>query len=1026
MKFPDIFRKSGNRTLSAKRPINWNLVYAFLIPFCSMLLVMMAGRYEPFGNDRALLYSDEYHQYYPFFLSFRRALVNGDGLLWNWDVGMGMDFLGLYSYYLASPLNWLCVLFPEGWMLEYFAMLSPIKLGFAGLFFAWFLQGVFHKKDFSSAVFGGFYALCAFALAYQWNIMWLDSFALLPLVMLGMVKLLKDKKFILYTVALFFAFASNYYIGYMVCIFVLLTFFCYEICRFPGFKRFFADFGRMALFSVLALGMTLVLTLPGLTSLLQTNSVDDSLLQTPPSSSSGVITEQTTPTTKNAIEAVLETFGLNICGPYEKNYWEDYHEDYSKAQSAYTAYHDALDNGRFHFKLAYDYYTACIPLYLTAMRRIAGNLGGGQALGFMEGLPNVYCGIGTVLLAFMFLLAKEVKWRDKICSLLLVLFLMVSFIDRRLDFAWHGFHFTNMIPYRFSFLLSFVLLYMAYHAWTLRHRFKLWQIAIAAILTVGILACSDNRTDYAYLAFNLPFFLLTVCILLLNCAERMLPTRAERTNLPAGLIQRHSNLISGALVCVLALELAMNVVNFGTRFPYTGVADYPIGGKDSQQIIAIMKEREDENDFYRTEVARSQTLNDGALNGYHGISTFSSSANSNVTAYLKNLGQAALPEWNRYCYEETSPVSNLFLNLKYLVVRNDYVAENSCFNELYSIGDITLLENNAYLPLGFLAESSMAHANLGTVYEAFDKQNRLFSAATGLPDKVWTPLNEDSLTITSTEATLSSQSSSGYSTFTGSESGGTIHYTYTIEQEGLLCMNMNFSSELFYYAYVNDYNVHGDYVNLPQLTSVAYVRPGDTVELVLYCNANTYYSATITAAVLDEEVFRRGYDILNASTLDITSFESTRIEGTIDCNRSGLLYTSIPYNGNWEVYVDGQKAKITLVENAMTCVMLEEGNHEVTFVYRNKAFTVGLIVSLVCLSVFILLIVLEFRRRRNTPPAAAEESDIPALAVADEEAPTAPAEESAASGEAEPAPEAAERIADLPPLDTADTSGETE
>ena len=35
------------------------------------------------------------------------------------------------------------------------------------------------------------YALCAWALGYQWNIMWLDTFALLPMVMLGMISLLQ-------------------------------------------------------------------------------------------------------------------------------------------------------------------------------------------------------------------------------------------------------------------------------------------------------------------------------------------------------------------------------------------------------------------------------------------------------------------------------------------------------------------------------------------------------------------------------------------------------------------------------------------------------------------------------------------------------------------------------------------------------------------------------------------------------------------------------------------------------------------
>ena len=171
---------------------------------------------------------------------------------------MGLDYLGLISYYLSSPLNLLCVLVPEHMALELFSLLMPLKLGFAGLFFAFFLKSIFKKNDFSICVFAGFYATCAFAMAYQWNVMWLDSFALLPLVMTGMVRLLKDRKFILYTVALFFCFFSNYYIGYIVCLFVFLVFFCFEICRFPGVKRFFQDLARIAVFSIIALVAQLI------------------------------------------------------------------------------------------------------------------------------------------------------------------------------------------------------------------------------------------------------------------------------------------------------------------------------------------------------------------------------------------------------------------------------------------------------------------------------------------------------------------------------------------------------------------------------------------------------------------------------------------------------------------------------------------------------------------------------------------------------------------------------------------------
>ena len=107
-----------------------------------MSIMMIVRGFEPFGNV-SMLYSDMYHQYYPFFVAFRKALLSGESLLYSWDVGMGMDYLGLISYYLASPLNLLSVLIPEGWVLEYFSMLSPIKMGFAGLFFAIFLKKLY-------------------------------------------------------------------------------------------------------------------------------------------------------------------------------------------------------------------------------------------------------------------------------------------------------------------------------------------------------------------------------------------------------------------------------------------------------------------------------------------------------------------------------------------------------------------------------------------------------------------------------------------------------------------------------------------------------------------------------------------------------------------------------------------------------------------------------------------------------------------------------------------------------------------
>ena len=289
-----------------------------------------------------MLYSDMYHQYYPFFVQFRRAILGGEGLLYTWSVGMGMDYLGLISYYLASPLNLLSVLVPEDFLLEFFSLLVPVKLGLAGAFFALFLKKIFGRDDLSISVFGAFYGLCAWALGFQWNVMWLDTFALLPLVVLGMVCLLRDKKFLLYTLTLFQSIYSNYYIGLFTCIFVFLLFFIYQICRWGGWKKFFGDLCRIALFSAIAIGMTAILELPALAAL---------------------------QTTQSSVNKFPTTFSLNIAGENT------------------------------------------ILGLLDAMRQVAGNMGGSLEPNFKEGLPNVYCGIISVFLMFLYLLAGDVKLR---------------------------------------------------------------------------------------------------------------------------------------------------------------------------------------------------------------------------------------------------------------------------------------------------------------------------------------------------------------------------------------------------------------------------------------------------------------------------------------------------------------------------------------------------------------------------------------------------------------------------------------
>ena len=882
------------------------LALAFAIPCVGMLFVMLISQYKPFGQY-SMLYSDMYHQYYPFFVAYRKALLSGQSLLYSWNVGMGMDYVGLISYYLASPLNLLSVLVPEKFLLEFFSLLMPIKLGLAGLFFAIFLKNIFKKNDLSISLFGAFYGLCAWALGYQWNIMWLDTFALLPLVALGTVWLLRDKKFILYTLTLFQSVWSNYYIGLFTCIFVFLLFFVYEICRWKGWKRFFGDLCRIALFSVLAIGMTAMLELPTLAAL---------------------------QTTQSSVNKFPEGFKLNIAS------------------------------------------SNTILGLLDAMRQVAGNMGGSLEPTFKEGLPNLYCGVGTILLAILYLMAKDVKLRDKLCAVFLLVFFNISFIIRQLDYIWHGFHFTNMIPYRFSFLYCFVMLYMAYRAWLLRRKFDPLQIVAAGLLTAAVLACSNellSTTDVnlfgvtvalpVYLIYNTLFLLLYLCVMLYGQVKRALPEDATerqiaRARAETGRRRRYARITA---MVVMGVELVSTLVAFGLYFPGTNVKNYPKGTEEAASMIRYMHEREEDTLFYRAETTHSQTLNDGALNGYNGVSTFTSSANVKTTEFMKALGYGAKNTYNRYCFEESSPVANLFLGLKYMIERDGKDKSSEFFTEVHHYGNVYLLENNAYLPLGFLAESGLAEVDFSSSSGTFGFQNELFAAATGLEGDVWHRIPGDSLTITGNDVTVSDANANGYCAYSDCVSGANVVYSYVADRDGFLCIHLNLPKRNDYYVSVNGVELYKETISLPQMIAVGDVKAGDVIDIRIMCDAGESSTMTISAAILDSQLFWQGYDVLNASTLALTTFENTLVEGTIDCDRDGLLYLSIPQNGNWSVEVDGYAAEIMLVGDCMIGVELSQGTHTVTCVYRNAAFSLGWKITLGCAVVFLALVQIVYK-----------------------------------------------------------------
>jgi hypothetical protein len=247
------------------------------------------------------------------------------------------------------------------------------------------------------------------------------------------------------------------------------------------------------------------------------------------------------------------------------------------------------------------------------------------------------------------------------------------------------------------------------------------------------------------------------------------------------------------------------------------------------------------------------------------------------------------------------------------------------------------MRNTHPLALGFMVNPEITgfQADLNN---PFNSQNDLFRRATGLGGDLFTLL----------------PLSRGY---------GEVGFT------------MPFSGEI--YAYVNISGINqldifrrspDGWEDFPRTISVDYRAPHlfrvgtfSEGESLFLRNAAISADGIAYVGILNRELFEHGYARLAAEMWNLSYFSATRVVGDINVLRDGILFTSIPYNGNWRVRVNGENADIIAIDGAMSAVQLPAGEHMVEFYYRNMAFIVGAIVSAISLAIFVTLWLLRKR-----------------------------------------------------------------
>ncbi|MGN0523291.1 MAG: YfhO family protein [Eubacterium sp.] len=841
--------------------------------------VFMIFKLFPFG-DMTVMRMDLYHQYGPLFVEYFDRIVEHKSFFYSWESGGGSSFLGNFFNYLSSPISLVVLLFDRKDISYAITTLVIIKGVLSAGTFTYFLKKSLNSHCLASASFGVFYAFCGYFLAYYWNIMWIDGMIWLPLIALGIEQIINNGRPALYIVSLTVLLFSSYYMGYMCCIFSVLYFIVYYFMHSSITDKISPDAKYKNRYSLKAV--------------YNNKFINRGL--------------------KFASASVLSA-ALCACTLIPVYY-------ILQACSATS-----------------DSFPATFSSYFDLLNLFSSNLAGLETTIRSSGddvLPNIYCGTLAVILLPLYFTNKDIKLREKAMYLLLLIFFVFSFDNNFANFIWHAFHFPNDLPYRFSYMYSFIVLIIAYKGLMHIKSVRYSDIAIVGMLWLFMIMLYQkmptNKISEITIYITIAFTLVWTGVLLLikkNYAGKV---------------------VIG--VTIAALTFCEVIVADSQSYLFTQKqADYV--DKYDGIVDAVDYTYDSDKDFYRTELCYLNTRMDPCLYGYNGMSAFSSMAYESYSRAQYSLGMFG-NRINSYTYNTQTPVYNMMYSIKYLMRGSGEIKPSTnYYTEYYKSADesITVYKNDYFLPIAYQVSGDIENWDTPEG-NPFSVQEDFIDRAAGVSD-VFVPVEyvgsqtdeimaDSSPTENGTYffSKLDTDSNFGNIDITVKSSLDSNVYVYITSPA---IENVNY----YWYDWNNDKQSHYQNISEPYILDLGKHNKGDEITISLDCSSieetDSYYE--IYVYNVDNDVLKSAYELLKIGELDITSYTDTEITGTVDAGFNGYLYTSIPYDEGWSIYIDGEKVDNVQIGGCQLGAEISKGEHSVRLKYTPKGLKYGILIS---------------------------------------------------------------------------------
>ncbi len=797
--------------------------YAILGIIASILLIFLYSQLGAF--QESFFISDSYSQYVALFSHFKEILLGHHSLFYSFQGGLGNGFLGTFFYYLCSPFNLLLFFFQD--IEKFFLVTTLLKLVVA-CFTAFYCFRYFFQKTpvLYSATFALLYSWIDFTAHYFIQLMWLDALIALPLLLVGIDKFLRKKKFGLYLFALVYAIVTNYYFGYMIVLFTGIYFF-YRLAIDYSWKKEKKEIFRTFLQFLLISFLGVLLTSPVLLIAMKE----------------------------------IPTYARSTSGLFDG-------ESFAWNGNLFTFFSTFL-------------------------------LGNNLEIDFLNADAfYVYFGLGPLLLLFFFFFNPKFSKKKKIFTLLFIGIFYLSISGNYFSYLWSGLSKPQFFNGRFTFLFSFFFLFLALdslvHLADLRKQDYLGAILLFLIFLGGYYFQSKNAI---LMEINLGLMLLY--FFLLQKRE------SEKVYVPL------------IFVTLLIVEGVANSALATSEYGFTSKAEYQKQNKIYRYVTNFL---ESQDIVGRVENNVTVPYNGPLYYGYRGIDVFLSTITDEEADFFYRIGYGSgSTKKNTISYYSGNEVMDSLLGIRYHIFINEeeIPSKYHLLNYQEIDGDtIRIVENPLSLSIGYMVNEEIL--NVKENLNALAYQSDILEAMTKERYRIYTP--------------ISLEEEEGEYSFESSKIARLCFYTAIDSSRGYSNPSL----------YLNNFR-------LPKKYDFEIVCTEDTFDYekrLSYVNLNSEEHLGTYAAYYSANQFEKAISSLAKNNLEIITWRDTYLKGTVEATKEkDILFTTIPYDSNWEIRVDGKKQKGIKVLNHLLGVKLENGKHEIELFYRPKTFYLGILLS---------------------------------------------------------------------------------